>query len=321
MNVLATRRLSLRELVPADADELLRIFGDQAAMTYAPMDVTQDRAVALAAIEWHRDNYRRFGYSAWAVVGREGEFIGLAGLLPHHVGIELFCSIVRSEWGHGYATEVLTACRELAFERLGIDRLIAILHPEHVRAIAVARKLGMSEVGEITYWNRLNRMFELRKRQNPSPEASGEIEMRAATEADAELVYAIKREAYTDSAIRAYGSWDEAFHRRFTREILPHTRLLIVDGAIIGWLAVRHASEESEIVELHLLPAHQRKGYGRQVIRAVINEAGSKPVTLSVLKINPARSLYERLGFIVTGETVTHVLMRLPSDSADKRPG
>jgi ribosomal protein S18 acetylase RimI-like enzyme len=32
-------------------------------------------------------------------------------------------------------------------------------------------------------------------------------------------------------------------------------------------------------------------------------------VTLQVLKVNPARRLYERLGFRVTGETPTHFLM------------
>ncbi len=34
------------------------------------------------------------------------------------------------------------------------------------------------------------------------------------------------------------------------------------------------------------------------------------PVALQVLKVNPARHLYERLGFSVVGETAMHCLMR-----------
>lgn len=38
----------------------------------------------------------------------------------------------------------------------------------------------------------------------------------------------------------------------------------------------------------------------------VIREAGARPVWLQVLKVNPARALYERLGFRVVGQSDTH---------------
>ena len=162
MRILSTKRTQLREFVPADADSLMAIFGDVAAMQFAPMEVTQDRSVAASAIEWHIENYRRFGYGAWAVIGRGEAFVGLAGLLPHDVGTELFFSIVPAFWGRGFATEVASGCRDYAFGRLGIQRLISIIHPDHPRAVAVARKIGMTEAGMITFWNRENRLFELK---------------------------------------------------------------------------------------------------------------------------------------------------------------
>jgi RimJ/RimL family protein N-acetyltransferase len=170
MEALSTKRVRLRELVGSDADNLMRIFSDEAAMTFAPMAVTRERSVAVSAIEWHQENYRRLGYSAWAMVGCEGEFLGLAGLLPHEIGTELFYSLVRAHWGLGYATEVAAACRDFAFQKLGISRLISIIHPDHSKANAVARKVGMSEVGMITYWDRPNRLFEVQRRPNQSPE-------------------------------------------------------------------------------------------------------------------------------------------------------
>ncbi len=144
------------------------------------------------------------------------------------------------------------------------------------------------------------------------------MNLKAAYDADADLVYCIKRDAYSETATRAYGTWDEAFQRRSTREHLPSTRLIVVDDAVVGWIAVKHFEGEDAIIDLHVLPTHQRRGYGRAVLQVVIDEAGSqgKAVSLHVLKINPSRVLYERLGFAATGETSTHVVMRRNSNQA-----
>ena len=41
-------------------------------------------------------------------------------------------------------------------------------------------------------------------------------------------------------------------------------------------------------------------------------DAGRKPVTIGVLKVNPrAQALYEKLGFVVNGESETHNFMKL----------
>jgi ribosomal protein S18 acetylase RimI-like enzyme len=46
----------------------------------------------------------------------------------------------------------------------------------------------------------------------------------------------------------------------------------------------------------------------------IIQQAQQKqhPVTLQVLKVNPARRFYERLGFVVEGEDDAHFKMRRP---------
>jgi len=63
---------------------------------------------------------------------------------------------------------------------------------------------------------------------------------------------------------------------------------------------------------LFLVPEHQGKGIGRKCMLLVINEARQLglPIRLRVLKVNPrALTFYQRLGFVRTGETDTHVLM------------
>jgi len=63
---------------------------------------------------------------------------------------------------------------------------------------------------------------------------------------------------------------------------------------------------------IEILPAHQGQGIGFRIIRQIIDDASSKqkPVYLRVLKVNPARGLYERLGFSVIEETDTHFIMK-----------
>lgn len=146
------------------------------------------------------------------------------------------------------------------------------------------------------------------------------MKLQAACDADADLVYCIKRDAYSEYATRAYGRWDEAFQRRFTQDHLPSIRLMVVDDVVVGWIAVTQSEDAEEIVDLHVPPRHQRRGYGCAALQAVIDEASlrEKAVTLQVLKINPSRGLYERHGFVATGETSTHIVMRRKPDQASR---
>ncbi len=71
-----------------------------------------------------------------------------------------------------------------------------------------------------------------------------------------------------------------------------------------------------KLVPSRPLPEYQRRGVGSAVIKDVNREATEQelPVTLGVLKVNPrAQALYEKLGFVVNGETETHILMKLGS--------
>jgi len=148
------------------------------------------------------------------------------------------------------------------------------------------------------------------------------MSLQDASVRDAELVYHIKHEAYAACAAEAYGSWDEAFQRGFTRGNLRFTRLIVVDGEVVGWMAVDRDSPEIDLVDIHILPAHQRKGHGRKAIGVVLAEADAagKAVSLGVLRNNPSRSLYALLGFAPVGETKTHVLMRRPNRPPDPGP-
>lgn len=121
-------------------------------------------------------------------------------------------------------------------------------------------------------------------------------------------------------ATRAQGRLSEDFDTRDWRaEFVESTKAQIggevpgstvsvieVDGERVGRLRVTRTGEYIELSGIQLLPRVQRRGIGTAVIEELKAEAVASgiPFDLAVEKDNPdARRLYERLGFVRTGET------------------
>ena len=140
------------------------------------------------------------------------------------------------------------------------------------------------------------------------------IKLRPATWADYDFLYALKRAALRPYVEQTWGKWDEAqqedwFRRHFTPE---ENQIITYHNQDIGVLSVDRRESDIFIGNIELLPEFQGKGIGTTIINIILTEARRKqlPVTLQVLKVNPARRLYERLGFTITAETPTHYLMQ-----------
>jgi RimJ/RimL family protein N-acetyltransferase len=64
--------------------------------------------------------------------------------------VEIGYRLIRSAWGHGYATEAAQAVATYA-TTLGIQRLIALIDPGNVASIRVAYKLGMHYEADVMF--------------------------------------------------------------------------------------------------------------------------------------------------------------------------
>ncbi|HEY4300522.1 MAG TPA: GNAT family N-acetyltransferase [Candidatus Didemnitutus sp.] len=136
---------------------------------------------------------------------------------------------------------------------------------------------------------------------------------RPAQPEDCEWLFALKC-ATMQSYVKEVFGWDEADQReRFEEAFDPAAKRIIrIDGNDVGMVEVRDRDEHRYLAQLEILPAFQNRGLGAAVVADVIAEAtrDRRHVELQVLRPNPARRLYERLGFVVFGETSTHFLMR-----------
>ncbi|MFT4248868.1 MAG: GNAT family N-acetyltransferase [Pseudomonas sp.] len=103
----------------------------------------------------------------------------------------------------------------------------------------------------------------------------------------------------------------EAYHLERIQYHFDCARILMDGDRPVGLLKVKRGTTEWEIIQIQLSPQLQGKGAGHAILQDIIDQAASvgAGVKLSVLKANPAKRLYERLGFVTVGESAREYIM------------
>ena len=136
--------------------------------------------------------------------------------------------------------------------------------------------------------------------------------LRPATADDFDFLWRLHCATMRAYVAQTWG-WVEAQQAAHFRENFQPALLQIIvaggqDAGMVSW-----TQDERGIFlrNIGVAPEHQNQGIGSAVLRHVLALAAQRgvPVPLRVLKVNPARKLYERLGFVTVGETPTHFLM------------
>lgn len=148
--------------------------------------------------------------------------------------------------------------------------------------------------------------------------------LRPATPADAELLFGIY--ASTREAELAVIPWDASVKEAFLRMqyavqdanyhgTFPAASFdLIVSGTdVLGRLYVDRGERAWTVLDIALLPQHQRQGIGTRVLSQLLAEAvtAGKPVRLHVERTNPAQRLYRRLGFEQIEDQGVYLLLEM----------
>jgi GNAT superfamily N-acetyltransferase len=142
------------------------------------------------------------------------------------------------------------------------------------------------------------------------------VSLRPSTAEDLGFLMRLHEAAMWRYVEQTYGHWNASLQRRsFLERTRPEAHEIVeLDGRPIGCLKVRVTDNTLHLDRVFLLPEVQRRGIGTALVRGVIARARSRslPVRLRVFPVNPARRLYERLGFRQTHSTGTHLYMELP---------
>ena len=140
------------------------------------------------------------------------------------------------------------------------------------------------------------------------------IKLREACQDDKEFVYQVKRAAMREYIEQTWG-YDEDIQRKLHDRRFGSQEFQIVslDGHDVGIMSVAQEPDCVFLNQVYILPGYQGQGIGRKCMLNVFERAtrSNLPVKLRVLRVNPrAAAFYKRLGFTITGDTDTHLLMQ-----------
>ncbi|MGE0623241.1 MAG: GNAT family N-acetyltransferase [Pseudomonadales bacterium] len=148
-----------------------------------------------------------------------------------------------------------------------------------------------------------------------------QVTFRDVTDADFEWLITLRQETMGPHLERSGRPLSPAEDRRRVQQDYQHIQILETDGVSIGMLKVIKTRDAWKVVQIQIVPDHQGRGIGSQVLAGLLAKAADAdaPVVLSVLRVNPAKRLYERLGFRVVGEKPWAFEMRADPQQRSRR--
>ncbi|MFT4526882.1 MAG: ribosomal-protein-alanine N-acetyltransferase [Bacteroidia bacterium] len=153
-----TERLILRKLTEEDIETWAEFFVDNPNARFIGMSLDEDkRVLAKTWIEKQLKRYadNQFGQLA-AIDKTTGNFVGLGGILTRELSgkseFEISYSMLPKYWGKGYATELAVGMKRYGLANNVSDKFISIIHKENEGSMNVARKNGMTNLYETTFY-------------------------------------------------------------------------------------------------------------------------------------------------------------------------
>ena len=119
--------------------------------------------------------------------------------------------------------------------------------------------------------------------------------------------------------------WDDAqktaflesqfsLQRHHYRQHYPNTNfdIIVFEGQDVGRIYVQRTSAQIELMEITVLPEYQRRGIAKSLFENLMLDARAAkiPIVLFVEQYNTAKLWYERLGFVVCGDTGVYLEMK-----------
>ncbi len=121
-------------------------------------------------------------------------------------------------------------------------------------------------------------------------------------------------QAQRDSFLRMQFNAQQIHYRTYYPE--GEHLIILLNGEAIGRLYVANILEEIRIIDITILPRYRNAGAGTLIIKEIMGEARAlgKCARIYVESFNPSLRLFERLGFVKTGESGYSHLMEWRAD-------
>ena len=144
--MIETERLTFRKFAHDDLPLLIEQRSDPEVNKYLGGPKRQNAEALTKRVKFYMECYDRFGFGMCPMIWKEtGEVIGGAGLQPlEDTGeIEVGYSIIKKYWGRGLGTEAARGWMEFGFNKMGLERIVAVAVVENHASRHIMEKLGM----------------------------------------------------------------------------------------------------------------------------------------------------------------------------------
>jgi len=127
--------------------------------------------------------------------------------------------------------------------------------------------------------------------------------LRSATNDDIDFMFQLRFKTMKPFFENTLG-WNDAEELDKAADELNHAKIVMVGKEQIGIIKVIPKTKELHLHQLQIQPEFQKKGLGAELISKTIewSEKLQIPITLFVITSSPAKSLYDRFGFVITEE-------------------
>lgn len=144
--MIETERLFFRELTPGDLPWLIEMRSPEPVNRYLGGIRMQNAEALTARLGFYIDCYKTFGFGMSAMgLKTTGELIGTSGLQPlEETGeIEVGYNLSERFWRQGFGYECAYAWLKYGFETAGLERIVAVAHPDNTGSRRIMEKCGM----------------------------------------------------------------------------------------------------------------------------------------------------------------------------------
>lgn len=180
-----TNRLLLRPFVAGDIDWLAPLYADEETRRYFP-DGRLSREQTLEELDWFigGGDPRFPGRVLGALIEKAtGAPVGRAGLLGWEIDgrreTEIAYLVARERWREGFGAEIASALVRYGFGAAGVDRLVALIHPDNLSSIRTAQRAGLALEREIELEGARCKLYAIERWQQEASDDSARLERRS----------------------------------------------------------------------------------------------------------------------------------------------
>lgn len=144
---LETERLLIEKLTPEDLPWLITMRSPDAVNRYLGGPSMQNAEALVKRLDFYIESYEKLGFGFCKMsLKSTGEAIGTCGLVPLDESgeIEVGYNLSEKYWRQGYGYECAMAWLKYGFEVAGLERIVAVAHPDNKGSWRIMEKCGMT---------------------------------------------------------------------------------------------------------------------------------------------------------------------------------